>query len=434
MMACRGPCSKIRRSTIPEVPDATTDEKVPVGWPSYEDLGELGRGGMGVVRRARDRTVLRNVAIKLLDPELAKDKRYSEAFIAEARIGGQLGHPGVVPVYQLAVDGAERPYFTMLVVNGRTLHEWLRDPNVQEGPERLADTLDIFLKVCDVVAFAHSRGVIHRDLKPANIMVGEFGVVYVVDWGLALVRGEDIDLGANAAAIRAQMSATHGGTLYYMAPEQAAGEGDAIDARTDVFGLGAILYEIVAGRPPYPSDLERVALSAAVVLGDWTPLEEALGERRVSGKLVRIIERALAPSPDDRYPTVAALKEDVQAFLRRGLYLERRGFPPGTLVFSEGDAGDEAYLIVSGECVAFKTIHGRRRDLRRMGAGEVFGEMAVLSNAPRTASVETLGTLTVLVIGRAELEGGFGVDGWIGMLVRSLVSRFRDLDARVHGQ
>ncbi len=420
-------------ATRPETPEAGASD-TSIGTPDYTDLGELGRGGMGAVHRVRDHSMLREVAMKLLDPELARDSRYAQAFIAEARIGGQLGHPGVVPVYELAVDSQQRPYFTMPIVNGRTFHRWLYDPDADESPDRLADALDIFLKVCDVISFAHSRGVIHRDLKPSNIMVGEFGVVYVMDWGLALVKGEGVELGPYAEEVRAHMGSLTGGTLCYMAPEQLYIGGDVIDARTDVFGLGAILYEIVTGRPPYPVGTDRHTLETAVCLGAWTPPEDVLGERRVSGKLLSIIKKALSPNPDQRYASVAELKEDVQAFLRRGLYLERRGFPPGTLIFSEGASGEEAYLIVRGECAVFKTIDGRRQELRRMGPGEVFGEMAVLSNAPRTASVETLDTVTVLVISRAELEEGFGVDGWVGMLVRSVVSRFRDLDEKVHGK
>src|SRR3954470_13943396 len=178
---------------------------------------ELGRGGMGRIHPATDRNLLRHVALKRLDRELARVPMYKDGFIAEAQMTGQLEHPNIVPVHELAVSEDGVPYFTMKLVQGINFDAWLRDPKHAVGStERLQEGLDIFLKVCDAVAYAHHRGVIHRDLKPENIMVADFGQVYLMDWGLARLIGKD----SGCAALDAPGPV---GTAAYMAPEQARG-------------------------------------------------------------------------------------------------------------------------------------------------------------------------------------------------------------------
>ena len=152
---------------------------------NYEIVGEVARGGMGVVLRGRDTDLGREVAVKVLHERLHGSESIVERFIEEAQIGGQLQHPGIVPVYELGLMADDRPYFTMKLVKGRTLASLLEDR--EEAGSNRRRLLDVFEATCQTVAYAHSRGVIHRDLKPANIMVGAFGEVQVVDWGLAKV-------------------------------------------------------------------------------------------------------------------------------------------------------------------------------------------------------------------------------------------------------
>ena len=403
---------------------------IPPG-PRYELCEVVGRGGMGWVRRVRDRVLLRDVAVKALDPSHAQAP-WLRKFVDEARVTGQLEHPNIVPVHELALDAGGDPYFTMKLVRGLSLEQWLDNPLRPPGSsDRLADGLEIFVHVCDAIAYAHSRGVLHRDLKPSNVMVGEFGEVYVMDWGVSKVFGPGIDVWGEDALQWASEHRDDGivGTLAYMAPEQSLG-GKACDVRTDVFGLGCILYEIVTGELPYDDDDPTVRLSR-VRRGDYTPVRERLGDVAVSRKLVQIVEKAMAASPDDRYQSACALRADVRAFLRGGLYLPTRTFEAGAKIVVQGDSGDEAYIIVRGECEAYKTVDGERRVLRRMGPGQVFGEMAILSNVPRTATVEALEPVTAMVITREVLEGQ--LDTWVGALFRSLAERFRELDAKVHG-
>ncbi|MBI2394571.1 MAG: protein kinase [Deltaproteobacteria bacterium] len=390
-------------------------------------LEEIGRGGMGSVRRAHDPMLRRDVAMKVLDPRLETNGDFRRRFLDEARINGQLQHPNIVPIHELGLDDRGAPHFTMKLVRGRSFESWLAEPARPPGsPERLSEGLEVFTKICDAISYAHSRGVIHRDLKPGNVMVGEFGEVYVVDWGVALVVGTEIDLGREASPATTEQDERVVGTPTYMPPEQALG--GPCDARTDVFGLGAILYQIVTGHSPYGS-IEPAERMKAICRGQWVPISAAAGGAIVAPRLARIIHKALAADPAERHASAAELRGDVQRFLRGGFHLPRRTFAAGERIVVEGDVGDCAYLIVRGECVAYKGAGDERRELRRMTAGDVFGEMAVISNVPRTATVEAADEVTAVVIGRGAIYEHLGVDTWVGALFKSLVERFRALES-----
>lgn len=389
---------------------------------------ELARGGMGRIHPATDRNLLRHVALKRLDRKFAKEAFYRDGFVAEAQITGQLEHPNIVPVHELAIDEHGVPYFTMKLVRGSPLDRWLGDPLLPLGSsERLEKGLEIFTKVCDAVAYAHHRGVIHRDLKPENIMVASFGQVYVMDWGLARLSRTRPASGASS-----QMEAPGPvGTPGYMAPEQARGDPSEMDERSDVFGLGAVLYEIVSGKTPYGGydDLESAIGRARA--GAVVSIDDATAHIGISKRLRNIVARATAPEPEDRYESVLDLQRDVVSFLRGGLHLPRKAFARGAVIVREGDPGDAAYMIVSGQCRAYRTVGGQQETLAMMGAGEVFGEMALLLDEPRAASVEAVESVTVLVLGKSTMTEGLGIGGWTGALVRALAQRFFDLEHQV---
>ncbi len=389
---------------------------------------ELGRGGMGRIHPATDRNLLRHVALKRLDRELAQVPMYKDGFIAEAQMTGQLEHPNIVPVHELAVSPEGVPYFTMKLVQGINFDAWLRDPAHAVGTtERLQEGLEIFLKVCDAVAYAHHRGVIHRDLKPENIMVASFGQVYLMDWGLARLTKT-----RPASGARAQMEAKGAvGTPTFMAPEQARGNPEEMDERSDIFGLGAILYEIVSGRMPYGPSMNVDYVLAQAVAGKVVPIDEATLGVGVSKRIRSIVHKAVQVKPEDRYQTVVELQGAVRGFLQGGLHLPRKVFAPGAQIIREGEMGEEAYMIVSGTCRALRDRDGAQETLGTMTAGDVFGEMALLLAEPRAASVEAVDQVTVLVLDQATMTAGLGFDGWTGALVRALAQRFRTLERQV---
>ena len=256
-------------------PEQITTEKIPS--PAHLLLGrELARGGMGHVHPAVDRNLLRNVALKRLDKDIADQRFYRDAFIAEAQITGQLEHPNIVPAHELAIDPNGIPYFTMKLVQGEPFHRWLKK-HPTGSVERIAGGIEVLLKVCDALAYAHHRGVVHRDLKPANIMVGDFGQVYLMDWGLAkLIHTEP------ASGPSALMNAPGPvGTPDYMAPEQARGVPGDVDERSDVFGVGALLFEILSGHGPYgPANATAEALLNLAAAGKVLSIDAECEQRR----------------------------------------------------------------------------------------------------------------------------------------------------------
>jgi serine/threonine protein kinase len=421
---------------IEKIPVAGDNEVPPgraraEGIPTPDHLrvfAELARGGMGRIHPATDRNLLRHVALKRLDKDLARQAFYRDGFIAEGQITGQLEHPNIVPVHELAIDPSGVPYFTMKLVQGVSFHRWLHDSSRPLGStERLEEGLEIFVKVCDAVSYAHHRGVIHRDLKPENIMVASFGQVYLMDWGLARLTKTRPASGSSS-----QMEAPGPvGTPGYMAPEQARGNPAEMNERSDVFGLGAVLYEIVSGKTPFGDHADADATILQTQAGAVVPIDQATASIGVSKRLRDIVARSTAPRPEDRHASVIELRRDVVSFLRGGLHLPRRLFPPGTVIIREGDTGDAAYMIVSGRCRAYRTVGDRKETLALMQSGDVFGEMALLLDEPRAATVEAVEHVTLLVLDKSTMTEGLGVDGWTGALVRALAQRFRDLEHQV---
>jgi serine/threonine-protein kinase len=294
-------------------------------------LEEIARGGMGAVLRAHDPEMDRAVAVKIALPEYRNDPSLTHRFFAEARLAGQLQHPGVVPIYDFGRLADGRPFFAMKLIEGRTLARLLRER--PDPGHDLPRFLRYFEAVCQAVGYAHSRGVIHRDLKPANVMVGAFGEVQVMDWGLAKElqiadRRSQIDSeNLQSAICNLQSAKTRPGcamgTPAYIAPEQAAGEVDHLDERSDVFGLGAILCEVLTGQPPYVGKdaLEVQQLAAHAELADACGRLAACG---ADAELVGLALACLAPKPDarprDARVLAAALTahlDGVQARLRK---------------------------------------------------------------------------------------------------------------------
>ncbi len=411
--------------TGPLSPEKIAAEKIPT--PAHLRVGkELAAGGMGHVHPAVDRNLLRQVALKRLDKDFATNAFYRDAFIAEGQINGQLQHPNIVPVHELAIDPSGIPYFTMKLVQGSSFETWLNQHSTG-SIDRIEGGIEILIKVCDAVAYAHHRGVIHRDLKPANIMVGDFGQVYLMDWGLArLLRTQP------ASGDRAMMNAKGAvGTPDFMSPEQARGDPREMDERSDVFGIGALLFEVLSGAGPYGMDEDGNILLERAKQGNVLPIDQACGRFGISRRIRAIAERATQPDPDQRYQTVTELQKEMRAFLNGGLHLPRKAFAPGEIIVREGEKGDAAYMIVAGRCRAYRTVNGQEETLSVMEPGEAFGEMALLLFEPRAASVVAVDAVTVLVLDQATMTEGLGLSGWTGALVRALAQRFADLEQMV---
>jgi serine/threonine-protein kinase len=293
----------------------------------YRRLREHARGGLGEVHVALDEELKREVALKEIQNPFADQSETRARFVREAEITGKLEHPGVVPVYGLGAYPDGRPYYAMRFIRGESMQQAIahfhradQQPRRDPGERSLAlrELLTRFVAVCNAVAYAHSRGVIHRDLKPANVMLGEYGETLVVDWGLArlLDQPDSEQTTAERPLLLNPGSRTEPtemgrvvGTPAFMAPEQADGRPDRLGPHSDIFALGATLYALLTGMPPYTGP-DAVAMACRA---DVVPARQRL--RRVPAALEAVCAKAMARAPEQRYPTARALAQDVQRFL-----------------------------------------------------------------------------------------------------------------------
>jgi WD40 repeat protein len=271
-------------------PDAPAGGKGDI---DFELRSVLGKGGMGVVYAARQASLDRQIALKMMRAEEGSDPATADRFLSEATITGELDHPNIVPVYDLGKTADGKLFYAMKHVSGTSWSEIFRQKSLRQN-------LDILLSVCDAVAFAHEKHIIHRDLKPANVMLGDFGEVLVMDWGLAMGIGP-----RKGSAPPAGMALA--GTPAYMPPEMARCRFDRICPATEVYLLGGILYEIVTGKRPHPGTDARSAVIAAS-LNEIQPTD-------VCGELVDIALKAMATEPEDRYRTAREFQQAVRTYL-----------------------------------------------------------------------------------------------------------------------
>ncbi len=303
----------------------------------YELIEEIGRGGMGVIYRARQASLRREVAAKRMRREVAASSERRRAFVSEALVNGLLDHPNIVPVHDLGQTADGELLLSMKLVGGMEWRDILhprRDAH-RERAERTdrEDHLQILLAVCNAVSFAHSKGIVHLDLKPENVMVGDFGEVLVMDWGIAVDVREDRAVDEMRAP-RASSITGPSGTPRYMAPEQALGEGGAIGPWTDVYLLGAILHEIVAGAPPHRGDTIREVIVAAVMS------EPPRLSAEIPRELAEVCGKALAREPSERYQSVEPFRDAVQGFLKHVESLKLSDAAAATLDRCAGRASD----------------------------------------------------------------------------------------------
>ena len=297
---------------------------VPTAIGRFQVLGEVARGGMGVVVRCLDADFGRMLAIKI---SLAKagDSGVEQRFWNEARITGKLQHPGIPPVHELGQLDDGRPYFVMKLIAGRTLHQILsaRKTVTQDLPALIG----IFEQVCQTLAYAHAEQIIHRDLKPPNIMVGAFGEVQVMDWGLGKVLdrhgrpsqsqdGEDptsLAVHRTDSASDVTLDGSILGTPAYMAREQARGEIADVDKASDVFGLGAILCQILTGLPPY-SGRSAADVLAAASRGETAEALQRLDKCSADSSLIELAKRCLATDRDDRPADASVVADAIRSY------------------------------------------------------------------------------------------------------------------------
>jgi len=270
----------------------------------YRILEKLGEGGMGVVYKAEDTTLRRNVALKFLPSELTRDPDAKERFIQEARAASALDHPNICNIHEVGQTADGQTFIAMAYYEGESLKS-----KIERGPLKLEETFDIAIQIAQGLAKAHEKGIVHRDIKPANILITNDGLVKIVDFGLAKLSG------AKLTKIGSTL-----GTAQYMSPEQARGE--EVDARSDIFSLGAVLYEMLTGKHAFPGEYEQAALFAIM---NEEPAPATSLRSGVPMELERIVKKALAKKPSERYQHADDLIVDLKSAARESAAAAARG-------------------------------------------------------------------------------------------------------------
>ncbi len=264
----------------------------------YRLLEVIGRGGMGVVFRAQQISLNRDVAVKMIQENRPLSPENRQRFFSEAEANARLDHPGIVPLYEVN-EYQGHPYFSMQLIRGETLADRLR-----QGPLPQREAARMMVEVCRAIGFAHSQGVLHRDIKPSNIMIDAQQQLRVTDFGLAKFAGSADSLTRTGAVV---------GTPSYMSPEQAAGRTSAMNLRSDIYSLGAVLYHLLTGRPPFIAD-SPMQLALQILEHDPPPVR--LLEPRIDRDLEMIVSHSIQKPPDLRYNTADEMADDLEAFLR----------------------------------------------------------------------------------------------------------------------
>ena len=318
----------------------------------YELLNLLGEGGMGKVFNARQTSIDRSVAVKMLKPRPSGRRRDQHSkFLAEAVVTGELDHPNIVPIYDVGKDENDALFYSMKNVTG---NPWL-DTIHQKSTH---DNLEILMSVADAVAFAHARGVVHRDLKPENVMLGEFGEVLVMDWGLAMPTEK---FGKQRGIVR---SSSMGGTPAYMAPEMATGPINKIGPHSDIYLLGAILFEIVTGRPPHRGKNAMKCLMAAA--------RNKIVQTDHTGELIEIAFKAMSANPKDRYKSVQEFQAAVRTYLAHSESITLAAMAEEDLERAQKSDSYEDYSKARfGFEEALKLWDGNKRARSRLGAARL---------------------------------------------------------------
>ena len=328
------PSDDIHRAvTIPDNVDdlgKTLEAPIAEGKPRYAMSGVIGEGGMGTVLLAKDRVIGRHIAMKVMQPGQSHRQDLRRRFWREALVQGQLEHPTIVPVYDVSTVADGSPSFTMKRIHGVTLEHVI--DRLRAGDAEVAavhtrhQLLTAFGSVCLAIEFAHARGVLHRDLKPANVMLGDFGEVYVLDWGLAKLAGEAEEAVAatmdEVAGAQTQLGAVMG-TPGYIAPERLTSS-QTVDARADVYALGAILFEVLALEPLHVASIAGSSLQASTLRGGDARPSSRAPARNVPPELDAICVKATALHPGDRYASCRQLYDSLTRFLEGDRDLERR--------------------------------------------------------------------------------------------------------------
>lgn len=401
-------------------------------------------GGMGAILQMLDQDLHRISAMKVILPGFKNDADSLSSFITEAKITGMLEHPNIIPVHEIGLLDEAGLYFTMKLAQGESLKEILVEMGTG-NPEYVQKyttyyLLNIFRKICDSVSYAHSKDVIHQDIKPHNVVVGSYGEVLLMDWGLARYVGRlDTSSDPDMVSFLKEISIYNQenpdlikGSPAYISPEQVEGDPRRIDKQSDIFLLGSTLYHIFTLSPPYTGNsMKEVVFKARTC--DLIAPEERNPSLQIPEEICRIIKKAMEKDKKDRYQQVDDMIQDIDDLIAgKWSQQEKKYFDQGEMLMTEGDAGEEGYLIVKGKVEVFKEIDGHRTILGTIGEGDIIGEMSLITEETRSASIQALEKTEVVVLTKNLVSQNLKkLPPYMEKIVSTLTERLRTANTRL---
>lgn len=412
----------------------------------YKFQGKLISGGMGAILEVIDQDLHRPTAMKVIKPSFKNEEHAIIEFIREAKITAMLEHPNIIPVHELGLSDETGLYFTMKLMKGEPLNHILKEIKKENADYlekySMYSLLNIFRKICDAVDFAHSKNIIHRDIKPHNVIVGRYGEVLLMDWGLARYIG-DLHREADPAqrdtlkeicALTGEGRNIIQGSPAYMAPEQTRGESLELDKKTDIFLLAATLYHILTLEAPYTGKNLKEVLQKANRRDLMEP-QKRNPDRHIPDELCRIVMKASELKKEDRYDSVQTLINDIDDVIAgRWLKQEKKIFAGGQFLMKEGDDAEEAYLITKGKVQVSRQADGNNKVvLGTLQEGDIVGEMALIADDKRSASVEALEETETAVLTKDLLSRNLKkLPPYIEKMLSALTHRLQTANAVIH--
>lgn len=404
----------------------------------YHFLAPVGEGGISNVSSFFDTRLNRVVALK----ELRESEQYKEElqqfFINEAKLIGYLDHPGVIPVFDAFLRGDGGACYTMKLYEGELLTELVeKGKKTDQRHMPLTQSFEIFLKLCETMAYVHDKGVLHLDIKPDNIMIGTYGEVMVLDWGSAYLYDstrfyEYLEQHTEKTGLAHFAKEGKGiilGTPQYMSPEQTNSSRDTLTCASDIFSAGTVFYEMLTGRHPFPSHHSEELMDQIRALNPPPPHEVNSDLPR---RLSQLCMRMLQKNPVNRHGSFHDVLRELAECRIAGETLPVKHYDAGRVIFNEGDAGDYSFMILSGQVEISKWIDGAKRVLARLGPGEVVGELAIISRQPRTATATALEPTRIRVMSKEDVEQELDkLSPWVGKMITGLSGRFIEINDRL---
>ena len=406
----------------------------------YRTVSNIGSGGIAEIKSSFDSQLNRIVATKKLQKKSFDNEHLLKAFIREARLMSFLDHPGIVPIYDAFIGDDGRPCYTMKLVDGMRLSSLMEYRKIKNdmASVSLSKQLDIFIKICETMAYAHSMGVIHLDIKPDNILVGKYGEVMVLDWGNAKLFDTEkydhffeIHIGnAVDVDIEKEINGIILGTPDYMSPEQTHSSRDRLTPSSDIFSAGIILYQLLTGEQPFSNFEDTKEIMTRIRSFSPKKIHEINSD--VPLKLSEICMKMLHKNPDKRYTSFDDILTEFSQFYNSGEEFQTKIYSKGKTIISEGREGNHAFKILTGKVEVSKIVNGEKKILNILGDGEVVGELAIFSNQPRNATIVAMEETEIRVMGRDSVERELEkLSPWVGSMVKTLSERFIELNNEV---